>query len=96
MDKKTDIVVEDIFRYAMPVFADLKTFLPIITIYDKPLDYPKEFVARLFFIRQGIVQATNVIMLADSLDELKNKIPNQMQTLSRQKNDDPKLVGVYL
>jgi hypothetical protein len=96
MDKKTDIVVEDIFGYLTPIMQDGNSVLSIITLYEKPSDYPEKYVARLWLVRKGIVQSTDIIMLADTLDELKQRIPAYMQFMNRETNDDPKILGVYL
>jgi hypothetical protein len=96
MDKKTDIDVENISEYLTPIIQDGNSVLSLITLYDKPSDYPEKYVARLWIVRKGIVQSTNIIMIADTLDELKKRIPSYMQYLDRETNDDPKIVGVYL
>ena len=70
--------------------------MPIITIYEKPDDYPKKYVARMFLVSRGNVKPINYIALADTLEELKAKMPVNMTFMDRQENDDPKIVGVYL
>jgi hypothetical protein len=84
------------------IFKDFIDFVPspkqinMICIYDRPNDYPERFVGRIIFINHGVVIMSNAVILADTLEELKTKIPSSMVYLDRQENDDPKIVGVYL
>lgn len=84
------------------IFKDFLGFVPnpkqinMICIYNKPTDYPEKFVGRIIFVNHGVVIMSNAVILADTLDELKTKIPSNMVYLDRQEDDDPKIVGVYL
>lgn len=68
------------------------TAIPIWTIYDHPIDYPDHWVARLWMNDQP----TEEIRLADSLEELRNRLPPGLVCLSRHQADDPKIVEVWL
>lgn len=71
-------------------FSDMK--MPIITIYQYPLDYPQKYVARLF----DLTSPTNVFMLGDNYEELVSHKPFMMTILNRSPNDDAKIVEVWI
>jgi len=50
--------------------------LHTITAYEKPLDYPEHYVARLSLIIDGDIFNTDIFTLADSFEELEAMIPN--------------------
>lgn len=66
--------------------------LPIWTIYDHPLDYPAEFVARLSFNDEK----TTSILRAATLDELRDKLPPDLICMARAETDDPVIVECWL
>jgi len=65
---------------------------PLITIYADPSDYPGKYVARLF----DMSTPTTYISIADTMDEIRSTIPRTMIRLSRQPNDDPCIVEVWI
>jgi hypothetical protein len=71
-------------------FSDLK--MPIITIYQFPLDYPQKYVARLF----NLTDPTNVVMLGDNYEELVRRKPLAMVSFNRSPDDDPKIVETWI
>lgn len=66
---------------------------PVIAIYDHPDDYRDYYVARIF----DAGKPTNVIMLADTREELETDIQEytDMLFLAPGADDDPKLIGVW-
>jgi hypothetical protein len=67
--------------------------LVIWTIYDHPRDFPNTFVARKF----AGARATNDIMVAARLDDIRNMLERMgLVCLGRQPDDDPKIVEMWL
>lgn len=69
-----------------------QTKLPMITVYKHPEDYPEQYVARVWDANRP----THLIALADTLDELRETIPQGMYNLGRQPQDDPCIVEVWI
>ena len=65
--------------------------MPFIVIYDHPKDYDNSFVARLF----DIDKPTNVVIISDSLEKLRSKIPKGMVKFERAKEDDKSIIESY-
>lgn len=65
----------------------LQTVVPhgaaLICVYNNPTDYPGRYVARLF---DGS-RATHIIVLADSIEELRMSKPNKMSIIDRTSRD---------
>lgn len=67
--------------------------LVIITLYEKPVDYPDEYVARVFLNEAP----TTLILTAPTAIELHESIPDQyFAWVERMPSDDPKILGTYL
>lgn len=72
---------------------DFRQFtMPIITVYDKPLDYPTKFVARLYDLQK----ATEFAVIADSLEEIRKTIPGWMVKMDRDMSDVKSIVEIYI
>ncbi len=68
---------------------------PAIAIYDRPLDFPDGYVARIF----DSDKATNVILLNNNLSHIREEIKfnfPQMVRLPRAKNDVSCLVETWI
>lgn len=65
---------------------------PLICIYKHPIDYPDKYVARLWDINKP----TNIIVLADTIEELRGAIPKGMVRINRNEKDDPCIVEVWI
>ena len=65
---------------------------PLIMVYDHPIDYPEKYVARLFNGKQ----ATHIVALADTLEELREAKPGRMARIKRQEKDPPKVAETWL
>ena len=72
------------------------TNLAMWTVYDHPTDYPDEFVARKFVVGCGTIDATPELLTADTLNELRAKLPIGFICTRRMPDDDPKIVEVWL
>jgi hypothetical protein len=74
-----------------------KEALHLWTVYDHPRDYPDSYVARLMLIgRRGVIQRTNAMYTADSLDELRSLLPPGLTCLPRHEEDDPVILEVWI
>jgi hypothetical protein len=69
-----------------------QTRIPLICIYDHPKDYPDKFIARLW----DCDIPTNIMATADTLEELRAKIPSTMVRMNRDAQDDPCVVEVWI
>lgn len=67
--------------------------LPQIVVYQHTSDYPEGFVARLW--DAAICSPTNVVALADGLEEIRAKIPETFVLIMRDPTDDPTIVEVW-
>jgi len=70
--------------------------LEMWVVYDGPLDYPESFVARRWDIQAGKVIATDQVMLAPTLDILRQHLPFGLINIGRRKGDDAKIVEVWI
>lgn len=88
MKKDYDISLENFLH------IDLRTVerVPIIVVYKNPLDYPGKYVARLW----GKNNATNMVVVKNSLEEIRKAIPKGMQRLKATSKDDPVIVETYI
>ena len=66
--------------------------IPVISVFFNTEDYPGKFVARLF--DRGA--HTPLITTADTLEELREKIPSNMVKMDRHPKDDPCIVEVWI
>lgn len=75
-------------------FSGLK--LPLITIYEKPLDFPNAFVARVWD-GEG-PKATNTIIMRFSLEECREDIQAAGFTVKfpRAEGDEPHIVETWM
>lgn len=66
--------------------------IPIIVIYNKPIDFNDKFVGRLF----NIDKATPYIVVKNTLQEVVNSIPTSFVFINRLNFDDPNIEGVFI
>lgn len=67
-------------------------------VYDRPLDYPNEFVVRRWDIVRGQPEPvmTLVMYRAASLDGVRGHIPEGLYRMPRWEGDEPHIVEVWL
>ena len=68
------------------------TRLPLICIYNSPSDYPGKYVARLW----DVDKPTNMVAVAESLEEIREAKPADMVIMQRQPQDDPVIVETWI
>ena len=59
-------------------------------------DYPQEAAARPHFIGPGTVNTQKFVLLADTLDELRQQLPSGLDKLDRAQNDDPVIIEIWI
>lgn len=65
---------------------------PIICVYNSPADYPEKFVARLW----DLDKPTRYIAVAETLEEIRETIPEDMIRFCRDERDDPCIVESWI
>jgi len=65
--------------------------MPFIVIYEHPKDYDKSYVARIFEINVP----TNLVIISEDLETLREKIPKNMVRFNRENEDDENIVESY-
>lgn len=83
MDQQLDI-------FFQTAFTNLK--MPLIVIYRNPSDYQGKFVARLWDMQSP----TNLVVVKDTLEQIRKAIPPKFVKLERATDDDPNIVEVWL
>jgi len=68
------------------------TRLPLICVYNNPSDYPGKYVARVW----DVDRPTNLVAIADSLEEIREAKPPEMMIMDRMQNDDPVIVETWI
>lgn len=68
------------------------TRLPLICIYNNPSDYPGKYVARLW----DVDKPTDMVAIAESLEEIREAKPPEMMIMDRMPNDDPVIVETWI
>ncbi len=70
--------------------------LPMWTIYEKPRDYPNNFVVRKHIVRQGETFPTNTFMVTSTLKQARLCLPPGLFNLGRQPEDEPQIVETWV
>lgn len=68
------------------------SLMPIITVYFNPSDFPDKYVGRLW----NMNQSTPYAIVKDSLEEVREQIPENMIRLERSTQDDPVIVETWI
>jgi hypothetical protein len=66
--------------------------MPIISVFYNTADIPMKYAARLFEFNRP----TNVVVIKDTLEEIRKVIPSNLTRMERQSNDHPTVVEVWL
>lgn len=77
------------------VFSDYKSFvkrMPIIVIYKDTKDYPGQYMARLW----DLMSPTKVVVVKDTLEEIRKEIPAGFINIGRMSIDDPVIVECWI
>lgn len=66
--------------------------LEIWVVYDKPIDYPDKYVVRKWLYDKP----TETFYTADTLEDIRSKIPEGLHKLDRFSGDDPKIIETWI
>lgn len=69
--------------------------LPTWTVYRSPLDYPDNWVARMFLTLPE-PQPTFYAVIGDSLEEVRRALPLGLWRIDRSPGDEPQIVETWL
>jgi hypothetical protein len=84
--KNKDVIIESFNQVNVS-----RMKMPFIVIYEHPIDYSENYVARLFDINKP----TNIVILSNDLQTLRNKIPKGMVKFNREKEENKTIVESY-
>ena len=72
--------------------------LPMITIYERPDEFPDEYVARLWLTRRGVAEPgmTGLVLRSGSLDDLRAMLPSGLHCLPREPGDEESIVETLI
>ena len=84
---ENDVILDDFINHNFKPY-----FMPIITIYKNPSDYPNLYIARIF----NFGNRTNTITTANSLIAIRKKIPEYFGRIRRDDEDDPCIIESYV
>ena len=70
--------------------------LNMYTIFNNPLDHPNKVVVRKFKVKVGTVEATNDIVVCDSIEEARARVPEGLSPLMRDPSDHPSVVETWI
>ncbi len=75
-----------------------KIILQVIVIYKYPTDYPDKFVAREQRVwNDGQIESKDELFaMGDSLDEIREKIPQHLVCLQRNPEDAPSIIETWI
>lgn len=68
------------------------------TVYERPSDFPDDYVARRWDIVRGAREpiASGVLFAAKTLEQLRELLPEGLHRMPRQEGDEPQIVEVWL
>lgn len=69
----------------------------IYTVYSSPADFPDKFVMRRFNIgRGGEALPSNEVFVSDTLEGVRQSVPEGAMCLGREDGDDPVIVESWV
>jgi len=69
--------------------------LPMWTIYDHPVDYPRHFAIRAAIVSLVETMPSDRVQLADTLEEARKLVPPGLFCQPRSPGDDPVIVETW-
>lgn len=72
--------------------------LAMWVIYDRPLDYPRGYLARQWLVTpNGLAASNGEVITGASLDEVRDKLaPFGLHRIQRDPRDEPQIVETWL
>ncbi|MHB8061279.1 MAG: hypothetical protein ACYDG2_01390 [Ruminiclostridium sp.] len=89
MQNKPDMILETFVGIKLNTMSNV----PIIAVYKNPKDYSDKFIGRLWDINN---KATNFVVVADTIEKIRELVPQNLTRIPRSEKDDPVIVEVYL
>lgn len=79
-------------------YAREHDLLPMWTVYEKPLDFPNGYLARMHVVGAGFSgsRPTFAHVTGASLDEVRAQLPPGLCPLSRSPDDHPSIVETWI
>lgn len=68
------------------------SLVPVWVIYQRPKDYPRKFVARLW----NLDEPTATALVADTLEEVRGLLPAGLVRIERNPLDDPVILEAWV
>ena len=82
-----DVILDNFISHNFKLY-----FMPIVTIYKNPSDYPNLYVARLFDLNKR----TKFVTTAHTLAKIRQKIPELFDRIRRDNEDDTCIIELYI
>ena len=70
--------------------------LSMYVVYNRPKDFPNNFVVRRWIIHPGQVEGGELIGVADDLSKARRLLPEGLHNLGRYIQDDPCIEEVWI
>jgi hypothetical protein len=74
----------------------LRSFLVMWVVTWNPSDYPRQAAVRPRYIAAGADHGLQAVLLADSLDAVREQLPLGLTKMDRSPNDDPRIVEIWV
>lgn len=72
-------------------------WLVLWTVYEKPTDYPNDFIARMHVVTSsGTSGPTTAHVKAKTLEQIRTKLPPGLTRLNRSPGDEPQIVETWI
>lgn len=65
-------------------------------IYERPSDFPHQYVLRQWHIGAGTAESGKVLALGETAEEVRRSIPLGAVSLGRHEGDDPVILEVWM
>lgn len=93
VNPKDILVTREEHYFKSPIENALKNhFMPVISVYKNPKDYPKKYVARLHIVNAQGGSPTSYVFIADTLREVEEARPKDLTAYGRFPDDDPCII----
>jgi hypothetical protein len=80
-----------------PAASDQPPTLAIYTVYEKPRDFPEEYVVRVFTVQGGNLQPGAIVARAPTLEAVQTPfVERGLHRIPRAAGDDPRIVESWI
>jgi hypothetical protein len=74
----------------------MSAWLTVWAVYDHPIDMPEHFVARRYEAIDDESHATDDVLVADTLQALREQLPPGLTRVPKHPGDDLRIVELWL